>query len=260
MTIMEKKTSILFITNSFGDDTIEHMPMIAESLGLNMDVFNLFYPGCSIDQHIDYLVNDKPEYDFRYYENGEWKTKSKVTSRPYIKQRKWDYIVLQQASHFSGAKNGLNNLDKLVALIKENLIDKNTKFIWNITWAYQSNTWHPAFKDTYRSSKEFMYNGILQNVKDNIINNPSFDKIFPIGIAVQCLSDVIGEEYLYRDTFHMSQNIGRFLSGLVAIKTVFDADLTKNKYRPEGVDENMYSKLIRAVSVALNILEKMKGE
>ena len=182
---MKKKTSILFITNSFGDDTIEYMPQIAKSSGLDIQVNNLYYGGCSIDQHIDYLENDKPLYDYRYYENGEWKTTPNATSRPYIKSQKWDYIILQQASHFSGVRNGLDHLDVLVALIKELLVDKNTKFVWNITWPYQSNTWHPAYKDSYQSSRQVMFDGIIENVKKDIVNNPTFEKVIPNGLAVE---------------------------------------------------------------------------
>lgn len=257
---MGKKTSILFITNSFGDDTIEYMPMIAESLGIDMEVFNLYYGGCSVDQHIDFITNDKPVYDYRYFENGEWKSLFGVTGKPFIKERKWDYIILQQASHFSGVKGSLDNLGQLISLVKELLADKNTKFVWNITWTYQSNTWHPAYVENYKSSKEYMLKGIIQNVKENIINNSTFVKIIPNGLAVQYLSDLIGEENLYRDTFHMSVPVGRFLAGLNAMKVLFDADLNMNKYCPEGVDEELYLKLIHAVSVALNQLDKMKGE
>lgn len=257
---MGKKTSILFITNSFGDDTIEYMPQIAKSLGLDIEVNNLYYGGCSIDQHIDYLTNDKPLYEYRYYENGEWKTLPDSMSRPYIKSKKWDYIVLQQASHYSGVKNGLDHLDVLVSLVKELLVDKDTKFIWNMTWTYQSNTWHPAYKDNYESSKQVMFDGIVNNVKKDILNNPSFLKVIPNGLVINELSKLVGEELLYRDTFHLSLEVGRFLAGLTAIDTLFDVDVSKNKFLPNGVDEKLYSNIIQAVNSGKNELKKIKGE
>ena len=37
-----KKVSILFLANSFADDTIQYMPEIAKDVGYDLDLYNLY--------------------------------------------------------------------------------------------------------------------------------------------------------------------------------------------------------------------------
>ena len=254
---MKRKVSILFIGNSFSDDMVWYMPYIAESLGINVDVRNLYYGGCEINRHIDFLKNDKPEYEYRYFENGEWKTRYGVTSRPIIRSKKWTYIVLQQASYLSGVKDGLKNLETLVYLIKENLIGKRTKFIWNMTWAYPKYSDLDVFKTSYKNNQIKMLNGIINNVNERIMFNPDFRIIIPTGIAIQHMRSLVDEHILHRDGFHLSYQPGRFLASLTAIKTIFDVDITKNTFIPqENMDDILYAKMIKVVKDLKNYKEK----
>ena len=132
-----KKLSILFLSNSFGDDTVEYMPRIAKDFGYDLDVFNLYIGGCSIETHIDNLINHKPLYELRTFnkEKDIWETTYNVASNDFIPSHKWDYIVLQQNSYMSGLPNGMENVSKLIKIIKE-IINKDVRFAWNMTWAY----------------------------------------------------------------------------------------------------------------------------
>ena len=75
-----KKNSILFIANSFADDTIQYMPNIAKELGYDLDLYNLFIGGCSIDTHIENLRNNNHLYELRVYnkEQDYWETEYNV--------------------------------------------------------------------------------------------------------------------------------------------------------------------------------------
>ena len=52
-----KKVSILFLANSFADDTIQYMPEIAKDCGYDLDLYNLYIGGCDINRHINNILN-----------------------------------------------------------------------------------------------------------------------------------------------------------------------------------------------------------
>ncbi|MBP5216814.1 MAG: DUF3795 domain-containing protein [Bacilli bacterium] len=54
---------ILFLGNSFSDDTVQWMPDIAEALGIPVKVENLYIGGCSLQTHLENIQEDKPAYE-----------------------------------------------------------------------------------------------------------------------------------------------------------------------------------------------------
>ena len=58
---------ILFIGNSYSDDTIQWAWQIATSAGLeNVLVANLYRGGCTIEEHLSFLNRDSSPYVFRH--------------------------------------------------------------------------------------------------------------------------------------------------------------------------------------------------
>lgn len=57
---------VLFIGNSFSDDTIEYVYSIAKDIGLEgVLIGNLYYGGCTIEEHLSFLNDPNPHYNFR---------------------------------------------------------------------------------------------------------------------------------------------------------------------------------------------------
>lgn len=55
-----KSFNLLMIGNSFSDDTIQWVYEICESLGITVNLANLFIGGCALDTHyLNYLTNSK---------------------------------------------------------------------------------------------------------------------------------------------------------------------------------------------------------
>ena len=89
-----KKVSILFVANSFGDDTIMYMSRIAKEFGIELDAHILYIGGCDINTHIKNLINNSPKYEYRLvnedYDNI-------ITQYDYIANEAinndWDYIL-----------------------------------------------------------------------------------------------------------------------------------------------------------------------
>ena len=234
-----KKVSILFLANSFADDTIQYMPEIAHELGYDLDVNNLYIGGCDINRHINNILNKEKAYELRIYnkEKHIWETQYSLSINEYIPSKKWDYIVLQQSSYFSGLPHGLDNIEKLVELVK-GLANSNVKLVWNMTWSYPHYSDLEVFKKEYRNDSKFMYDSIVKNVKEYILPNKDFVKIIPNGTALGNARVYLKDELLYRDGFHLSFQFGRFLAGLTAIRAILDEDITNVNYHTVEIDES----------------------
>lgn len=229
-----KKLSILFIANSFADDTIEYMPFIAKDLGYDLDLYNLYIGGCEVQKHIDNILNNLPAYELRIFnkEKGVWETKYEVSINEFVITQHWDYLVLQQASHLSGIKDALKNVKELIKLLKDLIKDDKTQFAWNMTWSYPkySDLW--VFKECFNCDQIKMFEGIIANVKEDIVTNKDFVKIIPNGTSIMNARHFVDDKLLHRDGLHLSYDYGRYLAGLTAIATFLDNDLSDVKYCP----------------------------
>lgn len=256
-----KKFSILFLANSFADDTIQYMPEIAKEVGYDLDMYNLYIGGCDINRHIKNILNNEKAYELRIYnpKTQLWETKYDVSSNEFIASQRWDYIVLQQSSYFSGLPHGLDNIEELVRLIK-GLANEDVKFIWNMTWSYPHYSDLEVFAKEYRSDPKYMYQSIVDNVEEYIVPNSDFVKIIPNGTALGNVREYVEDRLLYRDGFHLSYQFGRFLAGLTAIAAITEKDISKVKFHPVEIDDatiEIYKECVkRAIANPLEITER----
>ena len=87
--------NVLFIGNSFSQDSTRYLHQIS-----NDEIFvrNLYIGGCSLETHVNNIKEANAYYE--YQKNGR---KLKMTSiNDALKKKKWDYVSIQQVSHFSG--------------------------------------------------------------------------------------------------------------------------------------------------------------
>ena len=127
------------------------------------------------------------------------------------------------------------------------MINKNhTQFIWNMTWAYSKNSTHEQYF-FYNNDQLKMYNAIIKCVKKCIITNKDIVKIIPNGTAIQNgRTSFVGDNW-NRDGFHLRYDIGRYLAGLNAFKTLTNVDISKVKYFPEGIDIKIKDVIIKSI-------------
>ena len=247
-----KNVKILFISNSFGDDTIQYMPEIASDFGYDLDLYNLYIGGCDINKHIYNIQNSLKAYELRVYnkEKRQWETKYDVSVNDFIITENWDYIILQQSSYFSGLPNGLENIDVLLDLVKK-LANKDAKFVWNMTWSYPKYSDLEIFKEAFDCNQEKMHNAIAENVKKYILPIKDFVKIIPNGKAIYLAREELGDELIHRDGFHLSYQPGRYLAGLTAVATLLDVEIDEVKFFPEPISEHMKNIFVDCVEDAV---------
>ena len=254
-----KKLSIVFLANSFGDDTVEYMPKIAKDLGYDLDLYNLYIGGCPVESHINNILTNAKAYELRVYnkEKEVWETEYNVSSKEFISSRKWDFFITQQASHRSGVVDGLEKVNELIDLVKGLLVDKSTKIGWNMTWSYPSFSRLEVFGNDFGFDQDAMYKGILTNVQKVIVGNSNFSFIIPNGIAVKNARVYLRDELLHRDDLHLSLEFGRYLAGLTAIAVLLNDDLEEVLYHPEKVPAEIRDLFKRCALDAIDEINKI---
>ena len=242
--VVDDVLKILTIGNSFSDDTMEYVGKIAEALNVKVVLGNLYIGGCDIDTHLNNLNNNLGAYEYRTYQNGGWVTTANYKMKDVIQSENWDYISFQQASGKSGVASSYANLNSLVDGVK-GIATKNVKFVWNMTWAYQSDSTHGDFP-TYENNQTTMYNAIVSAVQSQIETNDRFSIISPTGTAIQNARATSLGDTLTRDGYHLNLTYGRYIAGLTFFHAITGLDISNISFAPEGVNESVKSLCIES--------------
>lgn len=240
------KLNVLMIGNSFSEDTVRWVYDITASLNIeNVNVCNMYIGGCNLDTHYNNAVNNSPNYDFQTYVNGEWTHNTGKTLEYGITYYDWDYISLQQSSGVTGIASSFSKLQPLMNYIKEKATNKNFKFLWNMTWAFQSDSTHTAFVN-YNYDQKIMYNAIIKCVKSEILTK-DFYKVIPSGTVMQNVRSSFIGDTVTRDGYHLSYDLGRFCAGLNLVYTLSGLDISSLSFAPSGVPESYKKVAIESV-------------
>ena len=145
---------ILCIGNSFSWDAVEQeLVPLCDAKNIEIEVHNLYYGGCSLQQHAEFLLKDTSAYSHRVCTNPQILTSSNpqireirdtISLRKALKDGKYDYISLQQASHDSGIKSSYEPwLSMLIDTVRA--YQPEAQLCWMQTWAYSQDAKHPAY-------------------------------------------------------------------------------------------------------------------
>lgn len=237
---------LLSIGNSFSTDAQRYLHVIAEQNGDNLECYNLFIGGCSLETHWENFSNNNELYDLEI--NGSEAVR-KISINEALLMEKWDVITVQQASAFSGLfESYLPYLTDLVKVIKENA--PTAKLYFHETWSYEIGSLHEGFLN-YNCSQKEMYLAINEAAKkaSSLINA----EIIPTGTVIQYVRENVkefnfanGGLSLCRDTFHLSEDYGRFLAGAVWFKKITGKNLKTQPFL--DFDFEKVKLLIKAVN------------
>lgn len=215
------KLDVLFIGNSFSIDTSTALPSILSSLGINTcNVYVLYKGGCSMKEHYEYFLNDKPVYDlYQYNSAGEKKLLSKTTIRETMRRVPYDVVVFQQYSLESGDYSTYEPyLSKIIQAYRITTTSPRTSFAFNQTWAYSSKNKNIA---KYKTPLN-MWRSIC-NATKRMRNATGIDIIIPCGTAVQNARSVEAlktDKEFTRDDLHLDYYMGRYLAACTFFETI----------------------------------------
>ncbi len=208
-----KSLKVLAIGNSFSVDAMEHLYAVAQAEGVSEIVLgNLYIPGCPLKTHAENSASGEEAY--KYYKNttGVWEVSPmQMSLLQGLQDEQWDIITMQQASPYSGLPDTYQPyLEQLVTFVNENKTNPDAKLYWHMTWAYQHDSTQVAFA-RYANDQHTMYLGIVNAVQKEVQNCGAFEKILPVGTAIQNARTSFMGDTLTRDGFHLS-NMGRVIA------------------------------------------------
>lgn len=247
---MKTNWKILFIGNSFSDDTMEHAANMLLSLGATtVTLGNLYIGGCSINRHVDNAANNRAWYEYRTNTGDGWTTTPEVSIRTALTSQAWDVVAVQSGTA-DGSRNTCErcyeNLPILLSYIKA-LCPNNPKTVFNMTWVGEPWNGHPEVV-AFDGDQLAMYEGVARIAREFV--SPLVDAVSPAGTAIQN-ARAMGLAPLNRDGYHLSWGLGRYIAALTFLATATGQDITKVSWRPDDVSEAQATLAVRAVTAAL---------
>ncbi|MBR5366953.1 MAG: DUF4886 domain-containing protein [Clostridia bacterium] len=228
----------LSIGNSFSQDACGYLHQTAASAGIDWECVNLYIGGCSLEYHAENLREGRQNYAFEI--NGAGTGRQVSIPEALGEMGRFDFITLQQASHFSGMK------ETYFPFIRElydacRAAQPDAEIVIHETWAYETDSTHGAFPN-YGSDQRRMYACLRDAYREAA--EALGVRLIPVGDAVQYLRENVpafdyphGGAPLTRDGFHLAIPDGRYLAALVWIETLAGADARDARYLPEGMTE-----------------------
>ena len=224
-----KSLKILAIGNSFSNNALEYLPILANELGIEEIIVGKLYRGsCTVDRHWSDAQTGADYESFQVNKTGDanWITYSAgQRSLAYaLALYDWDIITFQQASGTSGMESSLGNLQNLIDFVNARKTNPNAKLYWHMTWAYSQFSTHGSFPN-YDKDQIKMYNAIVDVTKNCIDTDYSFTGIIPAGTAVQNYRDKdinnssIESKYITTDGYHL-QTYARMVVTMTWLRTL----------------------------------------
>ena len=203
------------------------MPL-CDAKGVQVEVHNLYYGGCSLQQHAEFLAKDTAAYSHRVCTNAEGRVeKDTISLKQALRDGKYDFISLQQASHDSGIRSSYEPwLTTLIDTVRA--YQPEAKLCWMQTWAYSKDANHPAYP-RYQSDQQVMWDSIQACIKSQITNHKL--QIIPCGSAIQNARHTKLGDTLCRDGYHLNYAYGRYTAACVWYEVLTGKDVRKNRYK-----------------------------
>jgi len=267
---------VLMIGNSFSISCLEHLPSVAQSCGVNLDLASLYIGGCSLERHwhnVEAATNAifRP-YRFDRVKNGRCVVEKVSANIPEaLAMEKWDVVTIQQASHLSWDKSSYHPWgDRLVAKI--HALAPQARIVVQETWSY--TPWDKRLAK-WRMDQGEMY-ARLHSAYSAFAAEYGF-RVIPMGTAVQEWRRWLPVKYTENsfggdvvgggskpggrfkrkgankwtptcDVFHLNSPHGTYFQALVWTASLFDGvDVTKCAYVPKGVS-SAEAKLMREIA------------
>lgn len=244
--IEDKTLKILTLGHSLALDSGHLLALIADAQGLpegvdELVVGTLYYSGCELWRHVQYLTNNSPEYDLyisstKTAQSIPVSTK-KITMNYALTYDNWD-LVIMQGGVFEIAKDATytdGNIETIQQYVRENVKNPNVKFAWHMQWApptddtlratypYTPNPYITTYEQ-YNDDRLTLYNAIAGSVERQVLPNETFEFIIPSGTAMQnAWSSSFTERQLHRDYVHASE-FGRAISSYTWYCRLFGID------------------------------------
>lgn len=216
-----KTLKVLTLGHSLAVDAGHMLALIAAAEGYeDMKVGTLYYSGCPLYRHVEFLTNDSREYNLYVSStttaNEVPTIMEGVTMKEALRYDYWD-IIIMQGGVFEIAESltyTIGNIQTIQNYVNENKLNPNAVFGWNMAWAPpvddelrstfpgETNSYITNYAK-YNDDRSKMYNDITKCVSDYIVTDDTFEYLIPSGTVMEnALSSYLTEKELHRDYAH----------------------------------------------------------
>lgn len=219
---------ILSVSNSFGVDSTRYLYGICRAAGVKVKVVTLYIGGCSLYRHYRNMLSEDAAY--AYYING-MDSGLTVSMKQALLSDEWDIVSTQQCSPDSGDEASyFPYLTELAAYFRK--YAPKAKLYLQSTWSFAADC--PRFGKTAFTTREEMIPAV-RAAYEKAAEAVSADGMIPSLEAMTQLYDAAGDR-TYRDGFHASFGLGRYLLACVWFRTFFRKELEGNTFRDFDVE------------------------
>ena len=264
---------VLTIGHSLAVDCGHMLALIAAAEGYeHLKVGTLYYSGCKLYQHVDFLNTNSPEYDLYLSSTQEPnvppKIMKKITMRDAIVFDYWDVIVMQ-GGVFEVAEDATYADGKIQTIqnyVNENKFNPTAIFAWHMPWATPTDK---ALRDmytlkphTYNNNYEkygydraAFYNAITKCVGEHILTDNTFAFMIPSGTAIEnALSSYLEESDLHRDYAHAT-DLGRVIGAYTWYCKLVGIDRLE-QIKLDAIPKNFFRSTVGSEDRVLTDMEK----
>lgn len=253
--IKDDMINVLMIGNSFCRYYVEELYGMAAAADVDMKVYNLYYGGCPMENHWNWLQQDKNMYEF-YVTDAEGRrqvTALKVTLKQALEEEEWDVISLQDGSNTQLTtqeelvEHAAPYAKQLYAYLREQF--PNARYLWHHTWAYEvgyvkeeqptRNVPDKANQTERWTNNRAVANYIQkENDVDIVPSGDAWEMVRSDGYFGLCGSSIKpttkSPNNTYGDYFHDGDlGGGQYLNACVWFETITGKSCIGNTYEPE---------------------------
>jgi len=228
---------VLMVGNSFAVDAMTYVHEVARADGINFIASVLYYGGCTLPQHDDFITNRKPVYTL--YKNGITDEEN-VGFYDAIYDEDWDIVTFQSTSVTSGLYNEwFPYIPKFLALAENLLPDVEVGL--HMTWV------SPYFMQGQNDRKLVNYNDSTDQAHHAVVathlriqQEHGVRFLIPTAVAMYnihgtpvCNSTRLETSFCRDTTCHANEK-GRYMHACTVYESIVGRSVVGNTYVPYG--------------------------
>lgn len=219
-----KVLKVLTLGHSLSNNANFMLNLVANAEGYqDMKVGFLYYSGCPLNKHVEFLQNNTPAYSL-YVSSTDDPQKTpeameNVTMLNAIQFDYWDVIVMQGGTFELANSETFTNGDiqTIQKYVNENKKNPNAVFYWHLPWAFatdpdlQTDNYSKRW-EAYGNDRRVLFDAFSKNVQNYILPDETFVKFIPSGAAVEnAISSYMTEKDILCDYAHAG-DFGRLIA------------------------------------------------
>lgn len=235
-----KTLKILTLGHSLAVDCGHMLARIAAAEGYeDFKVATLYYSGCPLYRHVEFLTSNSPEYSLYLSSTDDPNAVPEVTNSVTMEYALtfdyWDIIIMQGGVFEIGAANKYTdgNIKTIQKYVREHCLNPNVKFAWHMTWVPptdntlrdtypypENNTYYSGYV-AFGDDRTTMYQSVVNCVQKHIVTDETFQFVIPTATAMEnALSSYLEEKDIHRDYVHAS-DLTRVMNSYVWLCMIF---------------------------------------